>query len=208
MTKKILDWKPALTKEVDENGWSPLHCAAYLGNIKLVRQLLEKSEKHVVYLGLKDGNKTALHLAASQGHMHVVKELVLHSPDCSEQVDSDGNNALHLVITGMKIHYATDFLFDQWLSSREIINEMNHEGNTPLHLLALSQHDLLFFPSDKKVDKMTFNTENLTAMDIILSSKDLHGDKVSHAASFPNSTVYFCYACLLYFSYLYKKENS
>lgn len=182
ITKKILEWKPALTNEVDENGWSPLHCAAYLGNIKIVRQLLQKPDKHVVYLGLKDSNKTALHIAASQGHMDVVKELVLHFPDCCEQVDNEGNNALHLVMTGMKKHYATEFLVGQWLNSRELINEMDHEGNTPLHLLAHSQLDLSFFPSDRKVDKMTFNNENLTAMDIILSTKDLHGDKVSSAA--------------------------
>lgn len=182
LTKKILEWKPALTKEVDENGWSPLHCAAYLGNITIVRQLLEKSDKHVVYLGLKDSNKTALHIAASQGHMDVVKELVSHFPDCCEQVDNEGNNALHLVMTGMNKHDADGFLWDQWLSSRELINEMDHEGNTPLHLLAHSQLYLGVFPSHRKVDKMTFNNENLTAMDIILSTKDLLGLKVSSAA--------------------------
>ena len=147
ITKKILKWKPELAKEVDENGWSPLHCAAYLGNITILKQLLEKSDKSVVYLRIKDGNnKTALHIAASQGHMDVVKELVLHSPDCCEQVDDDGNNALHLVMKSKKNYFATDFLVGhQWLSSREVINEMNHEGNTPLHLFARSQLDLSFF---------------------------------------------------------------
>lgn len=180
ITKKILEWKPDLVKEVDENGWSPLHCAAYLGNIIILRQLLKNSDKCVVYLRLKDGtNRTALLIAASQGHMDLVKELVSHSPDCCEQVDNEGNNALHLVMKSKKNYFATDFLVDHWLSSRELLNEMDNEGNTPLHLLAHSQLDLSFFSSNRKVDKMAFNNENLTAMDIILSTKDLHGHKVS-----------------------------
>ena len=181
ITKKILKWKPDLANEVDENGWSPFHYASYLGNITIFRQLLEKSDKSVVYLRIKDGkNKTALHIAASQGHMDVVKELVLHYPDCCEQVDDDGNNALHLVMKSTKDYFSINFLVDnQWLSSREFINEMNDKGNTPLHLLAHSQIYGSLFLSYTKVDKMTFNNENLNAMDIILSAKDLHGNKVS-----------------------------
>ena len=61
MTKTILRWKPKLTKEVDENGWSPLHYAAEKGcDRKIVKLLLETSEKRVAYLESKDGNKTAL----------------------------------------------------------------------------------------------------------------------------------------------------
>ena len=66
MVEDILEWKPDLTKEVDENGWSPLHCAAYSGYVSIVAQLLDKSDESVVYLRVKNyGNKTALHIAAS-----------------------------------------------------------------------------------------------------------------------------------------------
>ena len=67
MTKKIVEWKRALTNELDENGWSPLHFAAYVGcHPTIVRQLLEQSDRDVVYLSVKDhGNRTALHIAAS-----------------------------------------------------------------------------------------------------------------------------------------------
>ncbi|XP_034686719.1 ankyrin-1-like [Vitis riparia] len=44
MVYKILEWKKELIKEVDDNGWSPLHCAAYLGYTSIARQLLDKSE--------------------------------------------------------------------------------------------------------------------------------------------------------------------
>ncbi|RVW73386.1 Serine/threonine-protein phosphatase 6 regulatory ankyrin repeat subunit C [Vitis vinifera] len=35
MVEEILKWKPDLTTEADENGWSPLHCAAYLDYVSI-----------------------------------------------------------------------------------------------------------------------------------------------------------------------------
>ena len=49
MVKEILKWKPNLTKAVDENGCSRLHCAAYLGYVSKVRQLLDESDSFLVY---------------------------------------------------------------------------------------------------------------------------------------------------------------
>ena len=99
---EILRKKPALTKELDENGWSPLHFAAYVGcGPTIVRQLLENSDTYVVYLGVEDheiGNRTALHIAASRGHVDIVKLLVSHFPDCCEKVDDKGHNVLHLIM--------------------------------------------------------------------------------------------------------------
>lgn len=51
-------------KEVDENGWSTLHCAAYVGNMTIVRSFFKNSDKQIIYFGTKDENKTALHIAA------------------------------------------------------------------------------------------------------------------------------------------------
>ena len=63
-----------------------LHFAAYVGcDPTIVTQLLEKSDRYVVYLGVKDdkiGNMTALHIAARQGHVGIVKVLVSHFLDC------------------------------------------------------------------------------------------------------------------------------
>ncbi|KAL6342722.1 hypothetical protein AAG906_013128 [Vitis piasezkii] len=91
ITTKLLEWKPSLIKEVDENGWSPLHCAAHFGYTTIVKQLLHKSpDKSVAYLGIKRGKQTALLIAAKRGHKDIVDLLLSYSPDCCEQVNDNG----------------------------------------------------------------------------------------------------------------------
>eukprot|EP00261_Vitis_vinifera_P019867 XP_010650518.1 PREDICTED: ankyrin repeat-containing protein At5g02620-like [Vitis vinifera] len=169
MTARLLEWKPDLTKEVDENGWSPLHCAAYLGYTAIVEQLLDKSpDKSVTYLGIKDSKKTALHIAANRHHQDIVKRLLSHSPDCCEQVDDKGNNVLHSAIMSER-YYAPGNIFRDnsllWVTG--LINEKDAKGDTPLHLLASYQVYDPFLSENNRVDKMALNKDKLTALDIL-----------------------------------------
>ena len=120
MTKAILEWNPALTKEVDEKGWSPLHCAAERNcNPTIVRQLLENPDyKSVAYLGIKDGNKTALHIASFYHHQNIIEELLSHYPDCCEQVDNDGHNVFHfsMMKKGDHDYKPSDYFENEWLN--------------------------------------------------------------------------------------------
>ncbi|WJZ88072.1 hypothetical protein VitviT2T_007404 [Vitis vinifera] len=154
MTKKMLKWKPALTKELDKNGWSPLHFAAYVGcHPTIVRQLLEKCDSSIVHLGVKDhGNKTALHIAASRGHVDVVKELVSRFPDCCEKVDDEGNNVLHFIMP-KKIFVTSGLSNIPPLRMRGLMNEKNAEGKTPLYLFHNSplSKDVDYFPPPKRM---------------------------------------------------------
>ncbi|RVW73389.1 Ankyrin repeat-containing protein [Vitis vinifera] len=122
-----------------KNGWSPLHCAAYLGYVPIARQLLHKSDMSVVYLRVKnDDNKTALHIAATHGKIWVMKLLVSHYPDCCEQVDVNGNNVLHLFMVQRRF-FIKSLLNIPWMNVGALMSEKNVEGQTPLHLLAHSQ---------------------------------------------------------------------
>ncbi|WJZ87982.1 hypothetical protein VitviT2T_007323 [Vitis vinifera] len=169
ITIKLLKWKPSLTKEVDEHGWSPLHCAAHFGYVKIVKQLLNKSlDKFPTYLRIKDGKKTALHIAAGRGHIDIVKLLVQHCPDCCEQVDCKGQNVFHFAMAKKKDDYPGKFLEIDGLKLRGLVNEKDYvKGDTPLHLLASYLVDDEDFIVDHTVDKMGLNSEYFTPNDIV-----------------------------------------
>lgn len=171
---------PRLTKEVDAKGWSPLHCAAYLGYTSIARQLVDQPESsEVVYFGIKDdNNKTALHIAASRGHKGVARLLASRYPDCCEQVDDNGNNAIHLFMS--QRHHFLKLFCVRWFRARGLLNGKNDMGQTPLHLLAEFQMDHgTDFILSERVDKMALNKDDLTATDIISSAKDSLGRQVT-----------------------------
>ncbi|KAI7981313.1 Ankyrin repeat-containing protein [Camellia lanceoleosa] len=101
-TKTLLDWKKDLAKEPDVHGWTPLHYAARFGHVQRAKQLLD-SDKSIAYLiADQDDNKAALHVAASQGHVSVIQELISQCPDCWEMVNHKGQNILHVAVENEK----------------------------------------------------------------------------------------------------------
>ena len=131
--------------------------------------LLKKSDKSVVYLGTKDGKKTALHIASLHHHGKIVEELLSQFPDCSEQVDDKGHNICHFAM--MEKGENSTYLLIHWLRLRGLVNEEDGQGNTPLHLLSSNEILNYSFILSPEVDKKACNNENLTAFDIISSSR-------------------------------------
>ncbi|CAI5474263.1 unnamed protein product [Closterium sp. Yama58-4] len=62
----------------DDRGWTMLHIASHMGNVRMVRQLLEEGDVAVdePSLGPKHAGATALHLAAAAGHIAVMDALL------------------------------------------------------------------------------------------------------------------------------------
>ena len=175
-----MEWKPSLTKEVDENGWSPLQCAAHFGYTTIVKQLLHKSpDKSVACLGIKRGKKTALLIAAKRGHKDIVDLLLSYSPDCCEQVDDNGKNVLHFAMMNKQDYYPGMFLQNDGLRVRGLLNERDAQGDTPLHLLASYLVYDEEFVLDDRVDKIWLNNNNLTTKDIVSRVNDNWLQKVN-----------------------------
>jgi len=69
--RKLLEKEKKLTKTTDDNGWSPLHYAAYFStwlNISVVKVLL-KYDASAAYIAETEKKRTALHIAAIRGHV-------------------------------------------------------------------------------------------------------------------------------------------
>lgn len=169
MTSKLLKYSErTLTKAVDEQGWTPLHFAAFFGYTSIVKQLL-KCDKFAAYVGDKDDKKTALHIAATKGHLDVVKELTSCCPDCFELVDQRGRNVLHYAIGNKQYDIVKYVTQDPWLCN-VLLNGKDVDRNTPFHQLTGSPMIIIKFMRDARVDKMAFNKSNLNPYDIIPST--------------------------------------
>ncbi|XP_054824815.1 ankyrin repeat-containing protein NPR4-like [Prosopis cineraria] len=138
--KKLLQKILSVVKEADENGWVPLHLATLdeRDDNVLTKVLLEQ-DRNTAYMRDNKG-RTALHFAAYCGNGTVMRKIIKYCPDCSELVDHKGRNALYYAtsLEGDKLSgrsmAANIIVKEQQL--RNVHNEKDNEGNTPLHLLA------------------------------------------------------------------------
>ncbi|KAL5849028.1 hypothetical protein ACOSQ4_007041 [Xanthoceras sorbifolium] len=133
LTRNIIQRKRSLTKQIDDNGWTPLHCAAYYGRFQVTCILLE-SDKSVAYIGDKYRMMTPLHLAASQGHIDIMKEIILFCPDCYDLVDDRGWNVLHFAMATSSQKDLCSLLENPFI--QKLLHEKDVKGNYPLHVLA------------------------------------------------------------------------
>ncbi|XP_041025489.1 uncharacterized protein LOC121265863 [Juglans microcarpa x Juglans regia] len=174
MSNKILErYGRDLCKQADQNGWTPLHMAAYMDNFKPAKLLLE-SDREVAYKKDAEG-RTALHIAALRNNSLVTEVIISMCPDCCEVVDNEGRNALHLAVM-TKLRPDVALIIQDNSSLQNLLNQKDNEGNTPLHLYCNSDgyHERVL--TSPRVDKMVFNKENQTAYQILRSKGFQTGD--------------------------------
>ncbi|KAK7840974.1 ankyrin repeat-containing protein itn1 [Quercus suber] len=160
-----------MIEEGENLGCTPLHIAAGMGNVKLVKLFLE-SGTSPAYVKNKEG-LSAFHIAAKEGNVLVMKELITACPDIYELLDNRGRTALHVAVESGSWEPVNFFLERPDLEG--LINEQDEEGNTPMHLAAVkgSYKILLKLAGCRDVDTNATNKEGLTPMDKNCSSINL-----------------------------------
>ncbi|ESR33345.1 hypothetical protein CICLE_v10006407mg [Citrus x clementina] len=166
VVKLLLDKKKSLIGETDRYGWTPLHYASYFDR-NIIAELLLNSDKSLAYIVDNDRKMTALHLAAGQGKLRVVEEIISYCPECCELVDGRGWNVLHFAMVSFD---ASDLkhLLNNYPIVRNLINDKDKKGNTPLHLLAALCRDSFhrIVPWNVGGDYQAVNKQNISVKHI------------------------------------------
>jgi len=124
-----METRPWLATEENENRHTPVHLAAYDGEIKALAVLLEH-DPSLGYLTSTDGD-TLLCVAASQGHGGVARGILEHCPD-APYCDASSSTCLHIAVLCGHTEFVRSILGLQQLG--HLINMLNGSGETALHL--------------------------------------------------------------------------
>ena len=175
--KAVMRKWPSAIEKPDKSGWTPLHIAAFMGNEKFVKLLLEVAlemdppKSNIAYSKDNEGS-SALHISAREGNVKVMKELINKFPDIYELLDNMGRNALHVAAESGQSAAITFFL--ERTECKGLINEQDTEGNTPMHLAAYEEHYEIASQLGRHNDDLnSTNNYGLTTMDNVLLQENL-----------------------------------
>ncbi|CAN6372704.1 unnamed protein product [Urochloa humidicola] len=161
----LLEKRPELIDLTDSNGNNVLHYAAQK-DLQRVAEMLLKRRTNLAYERNLQG-MSPLHVAVLYGSMEVIKVLLRHCPDVEEMVDSYGRNIFHASVAGGTADVLRCLL--RHARSTELINRIDSNGDTPLHLAAKMGRveSVLLLLDDHRVDLSIRDHDGQTARSIV-----------------------------------------
>ena len=149
----------------DSGGNNALHYAAQKDNKRVVKRLL--NERTGLAYKRNDQNQTPLHVAAHHGSTNAIRALLQQCPDVAEMSDAAGRNAFHASVVSGKANALRCLL--QRVRPAELLNRIDSNGDTPLHLAADKGHvqSALLLLKDRRVDPCVRNSSDHTARSLL-----------------------------------------
>ncbi|KAI5086241.1 transient receptor potential cation channel, subfamily N, member 1, partial [Silurus meridionalis] len=131
--RTLIEYNADVTAAIKQTEETPIHYCARVGNTAVLQEMLHNVPSNCLHSAINMLDKTgrsALLLAAEQGHTTVVK-LLLDNHARVDVFDKEGKSPLHLAAEQGHKDIA-DFL----LSKKAVVNAKTKLGLTPLHLSA------------------------------------------------------------------------
>lgn len=181
---------PRLVTCVDDDGWTPLHHAAYY-RFDSVLDIIVNTQVSIRYQCVyREKVPTPLCLAAKEEHTSTVIQLMRLLPaSLCATADYDGRNILHFAAMNRNKEMVRCILKHCPPNyTDKILNYKDCDGNTPLHLLIRKGCFVPELMKHKGVDTMAKNKKNWTPFDMLYFEDTIVDDQVCMRANF--STIF------------------
>ncbi|KAJ4787402.1 Ankyrin repeat protein family-like protein [Rhynchospora pubera] len=193
VVSELMMLDPQAAYKKNKQGFSSLYIAIVEDQTSLVEAMLQV-DTTLACTQFSDGT-FPVHVAARRGNVDLVKHFLQNYPDYAKLLDSCGRNLFHHIATEETHSYVFTRMFESTRDDlpqisqivESMINAMDYEGNTPLHIAAMKGHESVMTAI---LDKLNYdraalvpNRKGKTAFDLsfdqLWDTKEFDQDKLN-----------------------------